>query len=442
RRLLAGLKDRGLKICLWINPYISELSSLFAEGKEKGYFARRADGSIYQVDYWQPGVAFVDFTNPQACAWYQAKLRELLDMGVDTFKTDFGESIPADARFSDGETGETVHNLYALLYNRTVFELLEETRGPGDALVFARSATACAQRYPVHWGGDCAASYDSMAAQLRGGLSLLLSGVAYWSHDIGGFFGTPTPDLFKRWIAFGLLSSHSRLHGESSYRVPWFFDEESVAVLRSFTELKLRLLPYLYGFARVAAELGHPLMRPMLFEFPQDPVCPYLDRQYMLGEHLLVAPVFNDRGVACYYLPEGRWTDFFTDELKEGGRWYWEDVDYFKVPLLVRENAIVPQMGKGAKPAESLLEGLTVGIYSLSGSARFTLFDEGQTVTITCTRAENRIRVSTSEPLQGLTLLLKGIEFFSSVHGAASAAVQNGQLVIEGVSPEVDVLLS
>ena len=184
-------------------------------------------------------MALVDFTNPDAVAWYQSKLKALLDMGVDCFKTDFGERIPTDVVWHDGSDPQRMHNYYAQLYNQAVFELLEAERGEGEAVLFARSATAGGQQFPVHWGGDCESTFDSMAESLRGGLSLAASGFGYWSHDIGGFEGTPDPAVFKRWVAFGLLSSHSRLHGSGSYRVPWAFDEEAVDVLRHFTQLKL-----------------------------------------------------------------------------------------------------------------------------------------------------------------------------------------------------------
>src|SRR3954469_16933568 len=233
--MLTRLKDKGLRICVWINPYIAQRSPLFAEGRALGHLLRRPDGSVWQWDLWQPGMALVDFTSPAARDWYASKLEALLAQGVDCFKTDFGERVPLDVEWSDGSDPERMHNYYSYLYNQTVFDVLRKHRGEEEAVVFARSATAGSQQFPVHWGGDCEATYESMAESLRGGLSLGLSGFGYWSHDIGGFEGTPTPALFKRWIAFGLLSSHSRLHGSSSYRVPWLFDEESVDVLRLFT---------------------------------------------------------------------------------------------------------------------------------------------------------------------------------------------------------------
>lgn len=342
RGMLERYHKRGLKICVWINPYIAQGTPVFKEAAEKGYLLMRSDGrGVRQTDNWQNGMGLVDFTNPQACLWYQGKLRRLLELGVDCFKTDFGERIPVDVTWSDGSNPRAMHNYYTFLYNRCVFSLLKEVKGEREAVLFARSATAGCQQFPVHWGGDCSASYPSMAETLRGGLSFAMSGFAFWSHDIGGFEHTAPADVYKRWLAFGLLSSHSRLHGSSSYRVPWAFDEEACDVARHFVHLKCRLMPYLYAMAVTAHEEGTPLMRPMVFEFPEDPACATLDMQYMLGESILVAPVFNEEGSAWYYLPEGKWIGYFNGECREGGRFYRETCDYFSLPLYIRENTLL-----------------------------------------------------------------------------------------------------
>lgn len=375
--MLKRLKAKGLKICVWINPYISQLSPMFAEGKAAGFFLKNKDGSVSQEDHWQPGAAFVDFTNPQAVAWYQAKLKELLDMGVDTFKTDFGEAIPADAVYHDGSDPMLAHNYYTLIYNKAVFELLESTYGKGNALVFARSATACSQQYPVHWGGDTKATYESMAEEFRGGLSFSMSGGAFWSHDIGGFMGKATPALYKRWVAWGLLSSHSRLHGMESYRVPWLFDEESVDVLRFFAKLKNRLMPYLYGCAVEAHRSGVPMMRPMALEYPDDPACRYLDCQYMLGPSLLVAPIFNEEGLAEYYLPDGRWTDYLTGEVVEGGRWFRRQVDFMTIPLFVRPGTVLPIGAREDDPAYDYAKDVELRFFEVPEGASGTVVIPG-----------------------------------------------------------------
>ncbi|HEX2618836.1 MAG TPA: alpha-xylosidase, partial [Phototrophicaceae bacterium] len=284
--MLQRIKAKGIKICLWLNPYIAEAAPMFAEGAANGYLLKNPEGDVFQIDQWQPGIGFVDFTNPAACDWYAGKLKALMDMGVDAFKTDFGERIPTDVRYYNEADPERMHNYYTYLYNKCVFDILEQEKGKGEAVLFARSATAGNQKFPVHWGGDNSSSYPSMAETLRGGLSLCLSGFGYWSHDIAGFNDAPTPDLYKRWVAFGLMSSHSRLHGNASVKVPWLFDDESVDVLRFFTQLKARIMPYLLDIAKDAVECGYPMMRAMVLEFPEDRNCRPLDTQYMLGSAL------------------------------------------------------------------------------------------------------------------------------------------------------------
>ncbi|MBQ2956670.1 MAG: alpha-xylosidase [Clostridia bacterium] len=340
--MLKRYKERGLHICVWINPYIAQASSLFDEAAENGYLVRKTDGSVWQTDLWQAGMGIVDFTNPAACEWYKSHLRRLVAQGVDCFKTDFGERIPVkDIAWHDGSDPIRMHNYYTQLYNEVVFSLLEEERGKGEAVVFARSATAGGQKMPVHWGGDNSATYVSMAETLRAGLSLSASGFGFWSHDISGFESTAPADVYKRWCAFGLMSTHSRLHGSSSYRVPWLFDEEAVDVLRFFVKLKQKMMPYLMKMARIAHEEGVPMVRPMFMAFPDDPACDYLDRQYMLGDSLLVAPVFNKEGDVSYYLPEGKWTHLLDGRTVQGGRWMKDTCNFFEMPLWVKDGAKV-----------------------------------------------------------------------------------------------------
>lgn len=397
--MLSRIKAKGLNICVWINPYIAQESCLFAEGMEKGYFVKRTNGDVWQWDMWQPGMALVDFTNPEACAWYQEKLAGLLDMGVDCFKTDFGERIPVDGiEYFDHSDAKKMHNYYTYLYNKTVYDILEKKRGKGEAVLFARSATVGGQKFPVHWGGDCWSDYESMEESLRGGLSLLMSGFGFWAHDIGGFESTSTPDVYKRWVAFGLLSSHSRLHGSTSYRVPWAYDEEAVDVVRFFTRLKARLMPYLYKTAIQANKTGVPTMRSMVLEFTEDRTCHYVDKQYMLGDSLLVAPIFNEESLADYYLPAGRWTDFFTGEVKEGGRWIQEKHGYLSVPLLVKENSIVAIGAHDDKPDYDYGEDAELRIYEPVAGTTVTEtvygMDGSEEIRISVTTEEGKISVS------------------------------------------------
>ncbi|MFB4349004.1 alpha-xylosidase [Microbacterium sp. CR_7] len=361
--MLARLHEKDLRVCVWINPYIGQRSPLFREAADQGFLVRRPDGSVWQWDLWQAGMGLVDFTNPEATAWYQAHLRRLVEQGVDCFKTDFGERIPTEVVWADGSDPVRMHNLYTDLYNRAVHDVLTEARGADDAVLFARSATAGGQSMPVHWGGDSTSTYASMAETLRGGLSLALSGFAFWSHDIGGFEGTPDAGVFKRWTAFGLLGSHSRFHGSSSYRVPWAFDDEAVDVTRRFTHLKMRLMPYLYQQGLDAAATGIPLMRPMQLEFPDDPAVGYLDRQYMLGSSLLVAPVFSADGSVEFYLPEGEWTSLLTGETVTGGGWRRETHGFDSLPLYVRPGAALPWGARTDRPDYDYHEGLDVRVF-------------------------------------------------------------------------------
>ncbi|MBN1309825.1 MAG: alpha-xylosidase [Anaerolineae bacterium] len=433
KAMLKRLKEQGLHICVWINPYIAQRSALFEEGAEKGYLLRRSDGSVWQTDDWQSGMGMVDFTNPDACRWHGDKLRALVDMGVDSFKTDFGEVIPTDVVYFDGSDPVRMHNFYSYLYNKTVFEMLEDKLGKGEAVVFARSATAGSQQFPVHWGGDCTATFESMAESLRGGLSLCLSGFGFWSHDIGGFDFTASADVYKRWCAFGLLSSHSRLHGNSTYRVPWLFDEEAVDVLRFFTKLKCRLMPYLFGAACQARETGVPMMRAMMVEFPDDPGCDTLDRQYMLGDSLLVAPVFTANGAVDYYLPEGRWTNFMSGRAVEGGRWVHEEHDFMSLPLMARPNAVIAVGENEQQPDYNYSDGVTFHVFELQDGATTSVqvpTVKGEAaMTIKVSRTGENIHIQAQAASKPWYVLLRGIDAVQSVEGGAAQSETLGTLL-------------
>lgn len=299
----------------WDKRFFGDIESTLKRlHEDKGYLVRKPNGEVWQTDFWQAGMGLVDFTNPAAREWFKDKVKALLNQGVDAIKTDFGERIPRDVVWYDGSPKLSMHNWYTQLYNQAVFEAIEETYGKGNACLYARSATVGGQQQPVHWGGDCESIFNGMAQSLRAGLSLTSSGFGFWSHDIGGFEGAfPDPAVYKRWVAFGMLGSHSRLHGSTVYRVPWLFDEEdekngvalvpgqtAVDVVREFTKLKLELMPYVYQLGLQPHVNGTPVMRSMFVEFPDDPACRTLDRQYMFGPSMLVAPVFTYSGEVSY----------------------------------------------------------------------------------------------------------------------------------------------
>lgn len=327
-----GMAERGIPLaafhydCYWMREFhwcdfewdkrfFGDIESTLKRlHEDKGYLVRKPNGEVWQIDFWQAGMGLVDFTNPAAREWFKDKVKALLNQGVDSIKTDFGERIPRDVVWYDGSPKLSMHNWYTQLYNQAVFEAIEETYGKGNACLYARSATVGGQQQPVHWGGDCESTFNGMAQSLRAGLSLTSSGFGFWSHDIGGFEGAfPDPAVYKRWVAFGMLGSHSRLHGSTVYRVPWLFDEEdekngvalvpgqtAVDVVREFTKLKLELMPYVYQLGLQPHVNGTPVMRSMFVEFPDDPACRTLDRQYMFGPSMLVAPVFTYSGEVSY----------------------------------------------------------------------------------------------------------------------------------------------
>ncbi|KAG7284606.1 hypothetical protein NEMBOFW57_009211 [Staphylotrichum longicolle] len=360
RGQISRLKADGIvkKVCVWINPYLGQASPVFAEAASKGYLLKRKNGDVFQWDLWQTGMGIVDFTNPEACAWFVSCLEKLFDIGVDSIKTDFGERIPSEdvQWFDTAVDPKRMHNYYAFIYNKLVYETLQKRYGANEAVLFARSATAGTQRFPLTWGGDCESTPEAMAESLRGGLSLGLSGFAFWSVDIGGFEGYPPPWIYKRWVAFGLLCSHSRLHGSNSYRVPWTVDDDDQsdegcsATLRKWTHLKARLMPYLFSQAQSSVKNGLPLsLRAMCIEFPEDPTAWTLDRQFMLGDSLLVAPVFEEDGTVQFYLPTGKWTNFFTGEVKSGPGWVTETHPFGTLPLYVRPNTLLVLGKEGEK---------------------------------------------------------------------------------------------
>ncbi len=431
-------KDKGLHICAWINPYIGQRGSMFKEGKEKGYLVKKVNGEIWQTDFWQAGMALVDFTNPDAREWFKDKVKHLLNQGVDAIKTDFGERIPRDVVWYDGSPKLSMHNWYTQLYNQAVFEAIEETYGKGKACLFARSATVGGQQEPVHWGGDCESTFNGMAQTLRAGLSLTSSGFGFWSHDIGGFEGAyPDPAVYKRWIAFGLLSSHSRMHGSSVYRVPWLFDEAdekngvvnapgqtAVDVARTFTKLKLSLMPYLYQVGLQPHLYGTPVMRSMFVEFPDDLTCRTLDRQYMFGPNLLVAPVFTYSGDVEYYLPSGTWTNWFTGEkvTTEHGTWRNERHGFDTIPLWVRDGSVLVTKPDAETPDYEYGKDALISVFLDHDDRAEAVVTEtdGSSVTFTACRTPIGTEIVSSD----------GRAFTARLGFGKIVAAQNGKVVL------------
>jgi alpha-D-xyloside xylohydrolase len=351
------LAKRGLRLCLWEHPYIEKGSELYEEGKRNGYFIKKADGSVYDYhivivpaerrtaeqteyaeDFYALGSA-VDFSNPAAVEWYKSLHRPLIEMGTATFKTDFGEVTPYDAHFFNGMSGREMHNLYAYLYNKTVWEVEQEyTDTP---FLWGRSGYAGSQAFPVQWSGDPVSDLRSLRTTIISGLNYGLSGIPFWSFDIGGFKGLPDSEPYVRWAQVGLLLSHARFHGTAS-RMPWNFSDEAQEIVMEAVRLRYRLLPYILAIAKQATETGLPVIRAMSLAFEGDSGSRSVETQFMLGSSLLVVPVLKEGGEVEIYLPEGTWYDYYTGEVQSGPKTYRTVSPLDKIPLFVREGAIIP----------------------------------------------------------------------------------------------------
>ncbi len=418
--MIQQLDMLDFKVCLWINPYLGTTSERFVEARDKGYLLKTPDGETWVGDLWNghhPPVGIIDMTNPAAVVWFKDLLRPNLHMGVSVYKTDFGEGIPPDIIAHNGMTGEDLHNLYPLLYNDAVAEVTAELSDHHTGLVWGRCTFTGGQRHAAQWSGDPLCTYSAMASTLRAGLSIGMCGHAFWSHDIGGFNGTPTPDLYIRWAQFGLLSPLSRAHGRTT-RLPWDYGEEAERIFRDYVRLRYRLMPYIYTYARIAARTSLPILRPMVLEFPDDPSAYTLDLQYMLGEYLLIAPVYNRRGKRTVYFPAGRWVDFWTHEVIEGPTWRQIHVSLDILPIYVRADALIPTIEPPTQLSEDPFENVVFDAYILERAA-FDLDDRDGITHVAAALQEGNLAVTYESPKSRLTVKLVPLA---------------GQVVVETVS--------
>jgi len=345
------LRENGFRVSLWQYNFVPPKpnNDNYKEGVEKGYFVKGADGNLFAYPAGTTGDwiddAIIDFSNPEAADWYAGKIKDLIRLGAATIKTDFGEGIPEDGVFKNIE-GRRFHNLYTLVYNSTIAEAIREETG--EHIVWARSGTAGSQRYPVHWGGDSQCSWAGLAGTLKGGLSLGLSGFAFFSHDIGGFIGRPSPELYVRWAQLGLFSSHSRCHGagNTNSREPWSFGEEAERIFKKYDTLRYRLLPYIYDQALKCSRTAKPMLRHLVLEYPDDPNVRGVEDEYLFGDSFLAAPVLaplDETRQRRLYLPAGAWVDYWTKETIESrGEWINRPVDLETMPLYVKAGSIIP----------------------------------------------------------------------------------------------------
>lgn len=334
KKMIADLGKDGFKISLWQLPYITPTNELYQEAYENGYFVRDSDGKVATEDL------VIDFSNKDAVKWYQNLLKGLFDIGVRAIKADFGEGAPYHGIYASGKSGRYEHNLYPLRYNHAVDEITSACND--EHIIWARSAWAGSQRYPIHWGGDAEITDSAMAASLRGGLSLGLCGFTFWSHDIGGFTQKSPEELYSRWIPFGMLTSHSRCHGQPP-KEPWEYSEKFLDIFRKSVELKYQLFPYIKQEAEESVKKGFPLMRTLFFEYPEDKIAWDIEDEYFFGSKILVAPLFEENQCTRdVYLPQGEWVNFFSMETYEGGRYVPIEMTELPILVLVKKGSKIP----------------------------------------------------------------------------------------------------
>jgi alpha-D-xyloside xylohydrolase len=362
QKMIADLRNQGFHISLWQLPYFVPKNTLFPEIIQKGLAVKDAKGNIPYED------AVLDFSNPATVKWYQEKIAGLLQMGVGAIKVDFGEAAPLNGLYHSGKTGFYEHNLYPLRYNKAVADITREIKD--ENIIWARSAWAGSQRYPVHWGGDPANTNTSMAATLRGGLSLGLSGFSFWSHDMGGFVQRVPENLYRRWSAFGMLTSHARSHGMPP-KEPWEYGEDFMNVFRLADEMRYRLMPYIYAQAKHCSENGLPMVRALFVEYPDDPGSWLIDNEYFFGSDILVAPMFENTADRDVYLPPGNWIDYQTGKTYSGG---WHHIMHGKIPviMLVKEGSVIPHIKLAQSTMQMDWSVLNLTVYATEGVHKVT----------------------------------------------------------------------
>ncbi len=372
--LFQCLKEQGFRVSLWQWPNMVVSSSMYHEGDEGGYLVKRKNGESFLYTGFGPDAGLIDYSNPEAVNWVKEKFRSLFRQGVSAIKTDFGEGAPVDGVYHD-VASESMHNLYPLLYNDAVYDVTREMTG--DGIVWSRSAWAGSQRFPVHWSGDGVARFEDLACVLRSALSFGLSGFPFYSHDVGGFSGLPSPELYVRWAQLGMFGSHVRCHGAPP-REPWAYGEEAERIFRKFDDLRYRLLPYIYSEAVLCSQTSLPMMRPLVLEYEDDPNTFTLEDQYLFGSHLLVAPILDETNRRRVYLPAGQWVDYWSKEIINGPQWLTVEASLETMPLYVKAGTILPYGPTMQYVDERPLDPLTLEIYSPNKTGKTVIYDEDQ----------------------------------------------------------------
>ena len=393
QQMLKDLKSQGFHVCLWQLPYFTPKNRYFPELIKKDMYVKNGNGELPYED------VVLDFSNPETVKWYQDKLAGLLNIGVSAIKVDFGEAAPLNGIYASGKSGWYEHNLYPVRYDMAVSEITKKLHN--ENIMWARAAWAGSQRYPLHWGGDAATTNTGMLGTLRAGLSFGLSGFSFWSHDMGGFVKSTPEDLYCRWLPFGFLTSHTRAHGAPPTE-PWLYDSKRVQdVFRKSAEMKYRLMPYVYAQAKECTEKGLPMLRALFVEFPDDPGAWKVDDEYLFGSQILVAPL-RESGITSrtVYLPEGKWIDYQTEKVYEGG-WHKIEAGSLPIIMLVRDGSVLPHLKLAQSTSEMDWSKMNLKVYSA---------DKKQAEGLICLPTDNRIQVVKVDCAKAKPQLLNQVE--------------------------------
>ncbi len=431
--MMTTLSEAGFRVCLWQWPNMVVTSDMFHEALEHGYLVTRKNGKAYLFTGFEQDAGFIDYSNPDAVAWVQEKFRKLFELGVAVIKVDFGEGAPPDAVYH-GVGSESMHSLYPLLYNKAIYDITQEYHDYG--VVWARSAWAGSQRYPVHWSGDGISRYEDLACVLRATLSFGMTGFPFYSHDIGGFSGLPSSDEYIRWAQLGLFASHSRAHGVPP-REPWEYGEEANKIFRKYTNLRYQLMPYIYSQSVVCCDTSIPMVRALVLDYQDDPTTYTLDDQYLFGDSILIAPILNAVNRRRVYFPAGDWVDYWTGEVISGPSWKMVDAPLDTMPMYVRSGAIIPFAPLMQYVDEKPTDPLTLKIYHPHDSGQFTIHEEDDThMMIQYRRDGDQLIVETGATVGQIHIDLIGVTAQSvEASGDPIEISDDGIIIVDGTQP-------
>ncbi len=442
RGMVHDLKDEGFKIITITDLHIARLPGYkpYDEGEKGGYFVKNPDGSDYEGKVWPGDSVFPDFTRAEVRRWWGTLYKDFTDIGVRGFWNDMNEpsvferldkTIPLDAVHSvEGRKTDhrEVHNVFGMQNARGTYEGLLKLQPDLRPVVLTRAGYAGTQRYAATWTGDNSATWNHMRQSVPQLVNLGISGYSFVGDDIGGFNGSPTPELLTRWMELGAFNPIYRNHAAKGtrQREPWIDGPEHEAIRKRYIETRYRLLPYIYTKMEESSRTGIPLMRPMFLEFPDDPALETNGEEYMFGDDLLVAPkVWDFVGPYSVVLPKGDWFDYWTGTRLDGGRTIQVDPPLDTLPVYVRAGSILAQQSVVQNVDEAPKGPLEVRVYPGPQCGGDVYLDDGNTnafqhgetlrVHFSCSSTAAGLEINVSAPEGSFQPRFQSLQF--SVYG-------------------------